>query len=221
MLPDDTEGKIKDIIAGKVLPGVTDSLLTTRNFLCAGFTPDRTVKTDFESKLLVKEKQVTALVQWAKDKGCWMEEPPEKQQYLTRGGESLVFQDTDNRHVIKLNDAVYYATWLEYFDSLAIHNILFPDTAYTLSGFTWYNKVLHAVLRQPFIATESTAALADIRIYLEHNGFVHTRRNDYRHEKLGLILEDMHDENVLAAQNLLFFIDTVFYIIGPEADKQV
>jgi hypothetical protein len=217
MLPDDTEGKIKDIIAGKVLPGVTDRLLTARNFLYAGFTPDRTVKTDFESKLLVKEKQVTALVQWAKNNGCWMEDPPDKQQYLTRGGESLVFQDIDKRHVIKLNDAVYYATWLEYFDSLAIHNILFPDTAYTLSGFTMYNGVLYALLRQPFITTESTAALADIRTYLEHNGFINTMRNDYCHEKLGLILEDMHDENVLATQNLLFFIDTVFYIVDPGA----
>jgi hypothetical protein len=219
MLPDDTEGKIKDIITGKILSGVTDRLLTARNFLCAGFTPDRTVKTDFESKLLIKEKQAIALTAWAEDNHCWIAAPPDEKQYLTRGGESLVFQDNDKRHVVKLNDAVYYATWLEYFDSLAIHNILFPDTAYTFSGFTRVNGVLHAVLRQPFIATESTAALADIRIYLEHNGFVNKKRNDYRHEKLGLILEDMHDENVLAAQNLLFFIDTVFYIIDPDTEK--
>ena len=29
---------------------------------------------------------------------------------------------------------------------------------------------------------------------------------------LGLILEDIHDENVLVNNDVLFFIDTVFYI---------
>ncbi|WP_373287040.1 putative polyvalent protein kinase domain-containing protein [Filimonas zeae] len=29
-----------------------------------------------------------------------------------------------------------------------------------------------------------------------------------------MALEDMHDENVIAQGQLLFFIDTVFYIMG-------
>ena len=33
----------------------------------------------------------------------------------------------------------------------------------------------------------------------------------YNHE-LGLILEDLHDENVLTKDGLLYFIDTVFYL---------
>jgi hypothetical protein len=32
----------------------------------------------------------------------------------------------------------------------------------------------------------------------------------------GLILEDMHDENVLISTDTLFFIDTVFYTVTPE-----
>lgn len=31
--------------------------------------------------------------------------------------------------------------------------------------------------------------------------------------EFGLILEDMHDENVIARNDALFFIDTVFYIM--------
>ncbi len=46
------------------------------------------------------------------------------------------------------------------------------------------------------------------------NGFVNTRRNDYLHTELGLILEDMHDENVIVNSETLFFIDTVFYTIA-------
>ncbi len=33
--------------------------------------------------------------------------------------------------------------------------------------------------------------------------------------ELGLILEDMHDENVIVNSDTLFFIDTVFYTITP------
>lgn len=56
--------------------------------------------------------------------------------------------------------------------------------------------------------------LADIKALLEFNGFVNTRRNDYQHDELGLILEDKHDENVLVNSETLFFIDTVFYTVA-------
>lgn len=215
MLPHDTERLLKAIISGKVLPGVTETLLKARNSLCAAFEPDRTVKTNFEGKLLIKEKQVTILKEWAKSEACWLEGLPVGAMYLTRGGESQVYQAPDTHFVLKLNDAVYYATWLEYLDSLTIHNILFPDTAYELLGFIEINGQLYALLSQPAILTEGQAALTDIRKWLENNGFTNTKGNDYIHKKLGLILEDMHDENVLMMDDLLFFIDTVFYIVDP------
>lgn len=215
MLPHDIERQLKTIISGKVLPGVTETLLKARNSLCTAFEPDRTVKTNFEGKLLVKEKQVDLLKEWAKSESCWLDGIPVGARYLTRGGESQVYQAPDHHFVLKLNDAVYYATWLEYLDSLSIHNILFPDTAYELLGFTEFNEVLYAVLSQPAILTEGQATLADIRRWLENNGFTHTKGNDYIHKELGLILEDMHDENVLMMEDLLFFIDTVFYIVDP------
>ena len=51
---------------------------------------------------------------------------------------------------------------------------------------------------------------------LEYNGFENTRRHDYEHKQLCLILEDMHDENVLVNSETLFFIDTVFYTVKAE-----
>ena len=47
---------------------------------------------------------------------------------------------------------------------------------------------------------------------MEMNGFECIRNNDYRNPQLGIILEDLHDENVLTRDGSLFFIDTVFYI---------
>jgi hypothetical protein len=43
------------------------------------------------------------------------------------------------------------------------------------------------------------------------NGFENTRNHDYFHPDLGIILEDLHDENVLTQDGILYFIDTVFY----------
>jgi len=132
---------------------------------------------------------------------------------LTEGGESKIYLAPDQLHVIKKNDAVYYATWLEYFNSLVIHNVLFPNTAYQFLGFTLgEEEKLQAVVQQRFIEGEQ-ADLANIKEHLIYNGFAHTKRQDYFNSEFGLILEDMHDENVIANNDVLFFIDTVFYIM--------
>ena len=47
---------------------------------------------------------------------------------------------------------------------------------------------------------------------MRNNGFEIIRNNDYRNPELGIILEDLHDENVLTKDGVLFFIDTVFYL---------
>ncbi|CEN51122.1 conserved hypothetical protein [Capnocytophaga canimorsus] len=47
---------------------------------------------------------------------------------------------------------------------------------------------------------------------MEYNNFKNIRHNDYISSELGLILEDLHDENVLTKNNVLYFIDTVFYL---------
>lgn len=65
-----------------------------------------------------------------------MRDLPGEDHFLARGGEAVIYLGPDNRSVIKLNDAVYYATWLEFFNSLVIHNLLFKDTAYIFLGFT-------------------------------------------------------------------------------------
>ena len=46
---------------------------------------------------------------------------------------------------------------------------------------------------------------------LAAKGFRNKKNNDYYHEELGIILEDLHDENVLTNKGILFFIDTTFY----------
>ncbi|WP_461791824.1 putative polyvalent protein kinase domain-containing protein [Pedobacter sp.] len=51
-----------------------------------------------------------------------------------------------------------------------------------------------------------------VKEFLEQNGFSNSRNNDYINWEIGIILEDLHDENVLTNNGILFFIDTVFYL---------
>jgi hypothetical protein len=218
MLPNDTRDKIKNITAGIIIEGSTDSCTTTRNLLCASFPTSTTVKEDFEGKSVIKEKQASILETFCNKNDLWIASLPGEDRYLTRGGEARVYLDADNRNVIKVNDAVYYATWLEFFNSILLHNLIFPNTAYIFLGFIKENSILYAVLKQPFITSDAQVELEDIKKILTFNEFENSRRNDYIHKELGLILEDMHDENVIVNSDTLFFIDTVFYTVAPLAN---
>jgi hypothetical protein len=68
------------------------------------------------------------------------------------------------------------------------------------------------VVKQAFVLSTEPTNLENVKVFLLANGFVNTRNNDYYHPDLGLILEDLHDENVLTSNGSLQFIDTVFYL---------
>jgi len=127
-----------------------------------------------------------------------------------------VYFEAETKSVIKLNDGIYYATWLEFFNSIVIHNLLFPNTCYSFLGFIEIDDTFFAMLKQPFITSDNAVDLVDVKKLLAYNGFENTLRkglptNNYYNSELGLILEDIHDENVIVKSNTLFFIDTVFY----------
>ena len=72
------------------------------------------------------------------------------------------------------------------------------------------------MVEQPFVKANEKTDLNIVKIILENNGFRNTKNHDYYNEKLGIILEDLHDENVLTQNGMLYFIDTVFYIVPPK-----
>lgn len=216
MLPDDTRIEIENIVAGIILEGRTDHCTTIRNSFCCRYETSTVVKAKFESNTIIKKEQADFLEAYCTEHCFWLENTPNEDRYLTRGGESKVYLANDGRHVIKLNDAVYYATWLEFLNSILLHNLIFTSTSYQLRGFTKQDDILFAVVEQAFIVADAQAELDDIRKFLEFNEFTNTRRNDYENKRLGLILEDMHDENVIVNSETLFFIDSVFYTVVPE-----
>ncbi len=67
-------------------------------------------------------------------------------------------------------------------------------------------------MEQEFINDDCFTDLESVKEFLSSNGFINKRNNDYYHPELGIILEDLHDENVLTFKGNLYFIDTVFYL---------
>lgn len=212
MISDDTNQILKNIISGTIIEGKNDTLTTTRNQLCASFKTDTTTERDFDQQCEIKKKQAKHLNDYISKNNLWITNFSDLENYLTEGGEAKIYFGIDNKSVIKLNDAIYYFTWLDFLNSILIHNLLFEATKYELLGFKYSDETLFAVLKQAFIISDHPVNLEDVKYLLEFNGFKNTRRNDYYNEELGLILEDIHDENVIVNSNVLFFIDTVFFI---------
>jgi hypothetical protein len=160
----------------------------------------------------IKNEEEKLLSIWAENLQLWVE-PPKEIMYLTEGAEQKVYLAPNGKSVYKTNTGIFYLSWLDYFHSLCLHNLFFPATAYELIGLCKDDTQLLVLVKQPYVITTEPTDLALIRLFLESNGFSLQRNNDYKHQTLGIILEDLHDENVLTSQGVLFFIDTVFYLM--------
>lgn len=163
-----------------------------------------------ENSKQLKEQETKNLEEYVSLNNLWVIDV-DLSQYVSEGAEQKVYLNGTD-HVIKLNDAIYYTTWLDYFRNLLLHNFFFPDTAYELKGFTKQENTVYAVVAQSFVSITQLTDLNQVRQFLTSNGFINIRNNDYENRELGIILEDLHDENVLTRNGVLYFIDTVFYI---------
>lgn len=161
-----------------------------------------------------KEKEAKALREYIVQNKLWLPDI-NIEDYVSEGAEQKVYLN-DGKHVLKLNDAIYYNAWEDYFNNLLLHNYFFPDTAYELIGFLEETEekktILYAIVKQPFVKATTQTDLSLVKDFLSNNGFLNTRNHDYYHPNLGIILEDLHDENVLTKEGTLHFIDTVFFI---------
>ena len=80
----------------------------------------------------LKEQEAEKLIQFASDHNLWVDSI-NIENYVSQGAEQKVYLK-DGTTVLKLNDAIYYASWIDYFHNLLLNNLFFPDTAYNLLG---------------------------------------------------------------------------------------
>jgi len=198
--------EIQDVISGKSQVRYGANIQATINYLRAREKAGTLDKTD----KYFKREETESLKTYIENQNLWITNI-NLDNYVSEGAEQKVYLK-DNKSVIKLNDAIYYLSWVDYFVNLLLHNYFFPDTAYKLLGFFEDGNIVYAVVEQNFVNAMEKTDLQFVEQFMAANGFLKVRNNDYFNPELNIILEDLHDENVLTNTGILYFIDTVFYV---------
>lgn len=201
-----TKHELQNILSGKSSSSYDALIQTISHYLRSGKRTGPMAQEKHENK----KKETKRLIAFAKDNDLFFDKIDDA-EFISSGAEQRVYIQNP-KNVIKLNDAIYYASWEDYFHNLLLHNYFFADTAYQLIGFYNDNNTIYAIVQQAFVKADTVTNLLRVKEFLAKNGFENTKNHDYYNPKLGIILEDLHDENVLTEHNLLYFIDTVFYI---------
>ena len=198
--------ELQNIISGKSQVSNGDSIQAVARYIKNG----KSAGTAIESGKQIKRQEATLIKQFCNQNNFWIRDL-NINTFLSSGAEQKVYL-YDKFKVIKLNDSIYYEIWEDYFNNLLLNNYFFPDTSYRLIGFHVNGNILYAVVEQAFIESDCLTNLENVKLFLIANGFINKKNNDYYNPELGIILEDLHDENVLTFKESLFFIDTVFYL---------
>ncbi|WP_080778493.1 putative polyvalent protein kinase domain-containing protein [Chryseobacterium phocaeense] len=198
--------ELQNIISGKSKIRLGDAIQKVSCYLRTSPGSGETLRTGKQ----IKSEETALIKQYCNHNNFWID-TIDIGNFVSEGAEQKVYL-LNKYKVIKLNDAIYYEKWLDYLNNLLLNNYFFPDTAYQLMGFYELDDILYAVVEQDFIESDEITNLEHVRLFLVSNGFINHRNNDYSHHELGIILEDLHDENVLTFGGNLYFIDTVFYL---------
>lgn len=186
----------------------------------------RTSKTSgsgIEQEREFQGQEIEKLKKYIDNNDLWYNQELKEENLIDVGnGEQFVYFDEDNQNMIKLNDKAFYTYWEDYFNNLLLNNYFFPETAYNLVGFKNQDDKIYAVVKQKFIEKTQDTNLKNVEDHLRFNGFIKPNplKNDYVNKNLGIILEDVHDENVIVKDDQLYFIDTTFYFKNLETYKQ-
>ncbi len=199
--------ELQNIIQGKSSNSQDALIQTIACFLRTSQSTSGMAKNDKH----YKQQETKSLIDYCNKNNLWVGEKINFDSFVSEGAEQKVYIK-NKKIVYKLNDAIYYESWLDYLQNLLLNNYFFSDTTYSLIGFHLIDDLLYALVEQPFVKANQPTNLDQVKEFMIANGFQNTRNHDYYNPDLGIILEDLHDENVLTQDGVLYFIDTVFYI---------
>ena len=155
----------------------------------------------------IDECQEKLIEQWAKAANLWEDDSEQilTQEFgpkIAQGAEAKVYYKEGNTSVVKERTSIY-STWQKALDAIVLHNVLFPETAMKVIGFTRdSDNLLRIVLTQPYVNCMRLATKEEIDDMVAAKGF----RDNWNGQGVNYIsdrlaLEDMHPANV--------FIDVV------------
>lgn len=136
------KNELQYIINGNGQIGDTSQLKKTQNFLRGN------AQTGFgtEKQKPIKSEEESRLIAFAEQENLFYADEISEDDFISAGAEQRVYR-YDDFHVIKLNDSIFYECWLDYFNSLLIHNYFFHSTAYEFLGFKIIDSTMFAVVK--------------------------------------------------------------------------
>jgi hypothetical protein len=158
-----------------------------------------------------------ALRTWAEEKGHVLDEAEFFRRWQAQGkrggAEHQVYHDEEyGRWFKRLYHGVNQSTLGDYLIRMRLHEVLFPETAYRLEGFTLNPKSreLAPVVSQPHVEVDTTRPLVNQQetdelmagmgfapVPLLHEGIADNGYFAYLHPVTGVLAHDLHDENVV------------------------
>lgn len=168
---------------------------------------------------LIRNWEEFALSEWAFNTNRWFDADEFTQRWIAggkiEGAEHQVYLNRDV--VVKRNNMTYHTTWLDYFHRLVLHNWLFPDTAIQFNGLMLVEHHLQPVITQKALLGVRGASRTEVEIEMARLDFYRRQGDDYYNPNLGILVEDLHDENVLVSPHgSLLIFDPVIYLAKPE-----
>lgn len=153
------------------------------------------IKEEFIGKKLEND----AIIEYAKSNNLWVDD------YISiygnkahaYGVESDVYLSRDGKSVYKINNGIQHGTWLDFFNRIIAHNIYFPETKYEIVGYTQKDNKLAIILKQDVVEIIEAATDAQLEKDLTESLFIYNSRNNVKDVINGVILRDLHKENVV------------------------
>ena len=157
---------------------------------------------------LARKHQIDALTKYAKEENIWHDDLDNfigTKNHIDGGSENEVYKKDDNT-VYKINNLPGKQTPLDFLDKISLHNYLFPDVAYKVTGFGKDKKGKFSVLiEQPFITATGITNEEDIKADMLKRGFNYDKLYSYSNDNYAV--SDLKEENVLTNNGKLYYID--------------
>ena len=169
-----------------------------------------------DSRALPERSEINLLAeQLAKEMGLWMPyaESLNKGFPYPSGMENDVYFDANSNSIVKINNLMVSRDVLSLLERLQMHNVLFPQTAYSLEGFTGFGRgSIYPVLRQAYVANATYATHGEILDYMESLGFTLCGEAAFTNGEV--TITDVRPRNVLKDNNDAIFVIDVDFVLS-------
>lgn len=122
--PKHVKNELRNVLSGKSKVRFGETIQAISSYVRKSTETSTAIK---DTKLFRKQEE-QVLEKFISENNLWLNDI-DFSKYVSEGAEQKVYL-RDSQFVVKLNDAIYYTSWTDYFYNLLLHNYFFPDTAY-------------------------------------------------------------------------------------------